>query len=189
MPRRGSTRQHMIESAIVLLRERGAAATTIDAVLAHSGAPRGSVYHHFPGGRRQLLLEALTVAGDVISSLINKATADLEPHAALERFAELWRAALVSSDFRAGCPVVALIVDEGPDDPDIAALARTILDRWRAGLREGLVAHGIDAERAGRRATLAIAAVEGAIILCRAEGSSEPLDSAVAELVPVLAAP
>jgi AcrR family transcriptional regulator len=178
----------MIESAILLLRERGAAATTVDAVLAHSGAPRGSVYHHFPGGRRQLLLEALTVAGDAISALIRQATADLEPQVALERFAEMWRAALVSSDFRAGCPVAALIVDEGPDDPDIAALAREILGRWRDGLRDGLISHGIDAERAARRATLAIAAVEGAILLCRVEGSSEPLDSAVAELVPVMAA-
>lgn len=189
MPPRGSTRRRMIESAITLLRERGAAATTIDAVLAHSGAPRGSVYHHFPGGRRELLREALAVAGDVISELIRRATAELEPQAALERFAELWRAALVTSDFRAGCPVVALIVDEGPDDPDLRALAREILQRWRGDLRDGLVAHGIDAVRAERRATLAIAAVEGAIVLCRAEGSAEPLDVAIAELVPVLAAP
>lgn len=54
-PRRGQTRPRMIESTIALLRERGAAGMTIDAVLEHSGAPRGSVYHHFPGGRRELL--------------------------------------------------------------------------------------------------------------------------------------
>ncbi|MFJ9968655.1 TetR family transcriptional regulator [Streptomyces avermitilis] len=42
----------MILSAAALLREYGASATNIDRVLAHNGAPRGSVYHHFPGGRR-----------------------------------------------------------------------------------------------------------------------------------------
>jgi TetR/AcrR family transcriptional regulator, lmrAB and yxaGH operons repressor len=187
--RRGSTRQRMIESTITLLRERGAAATTVDAVLAHSGAPRGSVYHHFPGGRRELLLAALTTAGDVICQVIDRATAELEPRAALEQFGQLWRAALVTSDFRAGCPVVALVVDEGPDDPEISTLARTILHRWRSDIRDGLIAHGVDAERAQRRATLVIAAVEGAIVLCRADGSAEPLDSTLAELIPVLAAP
>nr|WP_270891904.1 helix-turn-helix domain-containing protein [Streptomyces sp. DHE17-7] len=57
----------MILSAAALLREYGASATSIDRVLAHSGAPRGSVYHHFPGGRAQLIDEAVALAGDFIA--------------------------------------------------------------------------------------------------------------------------
>ena len=53
----------MLVSAVEVLRERGAAGVTIDEVLARSGAPRGSVYHHFPGGRSQILREALNFAG------------------------------------------------------------------------------------------------------------------------------
>lgn len=48
--KRGSTRARMLGSAVEVLRERGAAGVTIDEVLARSGAPRGSVYHHFPAG-------------------------------------------------------------------------------------------------------------------------------------------
>ena len=60
-----STRERMVVSTALLIREKGARATSIDDVLAHSGAPRGSVYHHFPGGREQLLREATDFAGEL----------------------------------------------------------------------------------------------------------------------------
>src|SRR5688500_4922389 len=63
-PRKSDSRERMVLSAATLLREYGASATSVDRVLAHSGAPRGSVYHHFPGGRAQLIDEAVTLAGD-----------------------------------------------------------------------------------------------------------------------------
>ncbi len=61
--KRGSTRSNMLISAAEVMRERGAAGVTIDEVLARSGAPRGSVYYHFPEGRNQILAEALRWAG------------------------------------------------------------------------------------------------------------------------------
>ena len=67
---RGSTRTAMLVSAAELLRERGVAGVTIDAVLARSGCPRGSVYHHFPRGRDQILSEALQFAGAKITTII-----------------------------------------------------------------------------------------------------------------------
>ena len=62
--KRGDTRTKMLISAAEVMRERGAAGVTIDEVLTRSGAPRGSVYHHFPDGRGQILAEALRYAGD-----------------------------------------------------------------------------------------------------------------------------
>jgi len=61
----------MLISAAEVLRERGAAGVTIDEVLARSGAPRGSVYYHFPEGRNQLLTEALQYAGEAITEVID----------------------------------------------------------------------------------------------------------------------
>ena len=72
--KRGSTRARMLGSAVEVLRERGAAGVTIDEVLARSGAPRGSVYHHFPGGRRQILMEALQFAADTIGDVVGAET-------------------------------------------------------------------------------------------------------------------
>jgi AcrR family transcriptional regulator len=74
----------MVLSAAALLREYGANATSIDRVLAHSGAPRGSVYHHFPGGRAQLIEEAVALAGAFISGLIETATRTDDPLDAVE---------------------------------------------------------------------------------------------------------
>ena len=66
-------RERMVVSAALLIRERGANATAISDVLAHSGAPRGSAYHYFPGGRMQLLEEAVDFAGAYIGNKISAA--------------------------------------------------------------------------------------------------------------------
>ncbi|MBX9638579.1 MAG: TetR/AcrR family transcriptional regulator, partial [Mycobacteriaceae bacterium] len=71
--KRVSTRDKMLISAAHVMRERGAAGVTIDSVLARSGAPRGSVYHHFPEGRNQILTEALRYSGDSITANIDNA--------------------------------------------------------------------------------------------------------------------
>ena len=65
-------------SAALLIRERGAHATAISDVLEHSGAPRGSAYHYFPGGRMQLLEEAIDYAGAYIAAKISGAPNALE---------------------------------------------------------------------------------------------------------------
>ncbi|ONI80797.1 hypothetical protein ALI22I_42400 [Saccharothrix sp. ALI-22-I] len=62
----------MVLSAAALLREYGAAATSIDRVLAHSGAPRGSVYHHFPGGRAQLIDEAVALDAAIVDHAVHE---------------------------------------------------------------------------------------------------------------------
>ncbi|MCD2190575.1 TetR/AcrR family transcriptional regulator [Actinomycetospora soli] len=182
-----STRDRMVDSAATLLREYGTAATTIDAVLAHSSAPRGSVYHHFPGGRRELLTAAVTRAGDLVSDLLAGYTAAADsPSAILRRFASLWRTRLVATDHRAGCPLVAVAVDHPADEPELVDLVRTIVERWTGELRGGLVAQGIPPGRAATLAALVLSSIEGAVVLCRVEGSAAPLDAVVAELEPLL---
>ena len=96
-PRRSDSRDRMVLSAAALLREHGASATSIDRVLAHSGAPRGSVYHYFPGGRTQLIDEAVALAGDFIAGLIDAATQADDPVRAVDGFFALWREWLVES--------------------------------------------------------------------------------------------
>ncbi|MFI7677394.1 TetR/AcrR family transcriptional regulator [Actinophytocola sp. NPDC049390] len=178
MPRRTDTRERMVRSAAELLREHGAAATSIDRVLAHSGAPRGSVYHHFPGGRTQLIEEAVALSGDFIAGLIDAA----EPRAVVDRFFSLWRRWLVDSDFQAGCPIVSVTVTG--ETPHLAA---GVFTRWTDGLAASLTGHGVPEARARRLAVFVIAAVEGAVVMCRAEASLAPLDAAAEEITELLA--
>lgn len=172
----------MLNSAISLLRERGAGGVTIDAVLLHSGAPRGSVYHHFPGGRNELILSAVRQAGDYITSLLDAAVADGDPVLALERFVDVWKHVLAKTDYLAGCPIVAVTVDSHPDLPEATVVVRDVFTQWQARIRDLLEANGFAADRAQRLATLSVAAIEGAIILCRAGHSDTPLDDVLTEI-------
>ncbi|MFD4130590.1 TetR/AcrR family transcriptional regulator [Streptomyces globisporus] len=181
-PRKSDSRDRMIVSTAVLLREHGASATSIDHVLAHSGAPRGSVYHHFPGGRTQLIGEAVTLAGDFIAGLIDTAVRTDDPVEAVDAFFALWRDRLVDSDFRAGCPIVAVAVETNDDAPQLARSAAAVFARWRDALAVLFVRHGLTEERSRRLGAFIIAAVEGAVIMCRAEQSTAPIEAAAAEI-------
>jgi AcrR family transcriptional regulator len=183
-----STRVRMLRSTALLMRERGARATSIDEVLRHSGAPRGSVYHHFPGGREQLLAEAVDYAGGVVAAGI----ARWEPGELLtgfDAFVAAYRETLLATDFRAGCPVVAVAV-EAREDEDAAAPARAaaVFAQWDAALVDRFTAAGVLPARAHELATLVVAAIEGALVLARSRRSAEPLDTIHAQLRRTLAA-
>jgi AcrR family transcriptional regulator len=139
--KRGSTRARMLGSAVEVLRERGAAGVTIDEVLARSGAPRGSVYHHFPGGRRQILMEALQFAADTIGDVVGAETSD-NAWDLVHRFVEFWERVLTGSDFTAGCPVVAVAIADPDEEPELTAAAGAVFDRWRTALTAHFAADG-----------------------------------------------
>ncbi|MFG3254802.1 TetR/AcrR family transcriptional regulator [Streptomyces sp. NPDC048172] len=180
--RKSDTRERMLESAVALLREHGARATSIDRVLAHSGAPRGSFYHHFPGGRAQLVEEAVARVGGFVAGLLDEAAASGDALRGVDAFFALWRERLVESGFRAGCSVVAVAVETNDEAPQLARSAAAAFARWTDALADLFAGQGLPAARARRLAAFTVAAVEGAVIMCRAERSAAPLDAAAAEI-------
>jgi AcrR family transcriptional regulator len=172
----------MIQSAALLMRERGVEATSFSDVLDHSGAPRGSIYHHFPDGKAQLVEEATVYAGDFIAAGLAAALAQDDPVAALRTFTDTWLAILRDSDYAAGCPVVAVAVD-GDRIPGARDAAGAAFDRWQRLLAEAIAGHGVAAPRADRLATLAVASIEGGVVLSRAQRSTAPLERVAEELL------
>lgn len=171
-------RERMVRSTALLIRERGAHPTAIADVLAHSGAPRGSAYHHFPGGRTQLLCEAVDYAGDRVAEQIEQAPDSL---ALFDGLFAGYRELLTRTDYRAGCPVVAVAVEAGdPDKPEqsepVIARAATAFTRWTALIADRMTADGVDAERAAELATLLLTSFEGGIVVARAARDIGPLD-------------
>ena len=173
-----SPRERMVVSAALLIRERGAHPTAIADVLEHSGAPRGSAYHYFPGGRTQLLCEAIDYAGEYIAARIAGAKSGID---VLDDLISHYRKDLLRSEYRAGCPVVAVAVEAG--DPDKADQATPVIDRaaavfarWTDLIATRLVADGVSAARADELAMLATTAIEGAIVVARASRDLKPLD-------------
>jgi AcrR family transcriptional regulator len=179
----------MVVSAALLIRERGAHATAISDVLEHSGAPRGSAYHYFPGGRTQLLCEAVDYAGEHVARIITEAAGSLE---LLDTLIEKYRRQLLDSDFRAGCPVVAVSVEAGeqhermaPANP-VTERAAAVFDRWTDLIAQRFIADGLAADRANELAVLATSALEGAILLARVRRDLTPLDVVHRQLRDVL---
>ncbi len=171
----------MLNSTVTLMQERGANAITVDAVLAHSGAPRGSVYHHFPGGRNEMILAAVNRAGDSISAVLERSVT-VPAADTVTAFIDFWKKALRASDFTAGCPVMAMAVDGRSDIPAANAAVSAIFARWLKDLEAKLVAEGRTRAQARRLATISVAAIEGALILSRTAGSVRPLDDVATEL-------
>ena len=164
-------RDRMVVSAALLIRERGAHSTAISDVLEHSGAPRGSAYHHFPGGRTQLLCEAVDFASDHIAHQIAGAPTALD---ALDTIADGFRTELTKSGYRAGCPVAAVAVEA--DNPPVIERAAAAFGRWTGLIEELLRNDGATAERATELAMLSTTAIEGAVLVARTTGDTAPLD-------------
>src|SRR3954462_5166372 len=102
------TRDNMIRSAGTLLRQNGVSGTSFSRVLEHSGAPRGSIGHHFPGGKTEMLHAAVAASGQEIGARLRSArkagvSASGLVHAICDHFGE----GLERTGFRAGCPIAA----------------------------------------------------------------------------------
>ncbi|CAM3305706.1 TetR/AcrR family transcriptional regulator [Mycobacterium colombiense] len=181
-------RERMVVSAALLIRERGAHATAISDVLEHSGAPRGSAYHYFPGGRTQLLCEAVDYAGEHVAAVIAGADDGLQ---LLDTLIDKYRRQLLDSDFRAGCPIVAVSVEAGEQhdaERMVIERAAAVFDRWTDLIAARFIADGIAPERARELAVLATSSLEGAIVLARVRRDLMPLDVVHRQLRDLLAA-
>lgn len=178
---RGDTRRRMLGTAIELIHEGGAGGVTVDAVLSRSRTPRGSVYHHFPGGRDQIVREAAAMAAETMTSVV-AGLSELPPLQGLRAFIGVWKEMLSGSDFQAGCPVAAVTVSGTAADPELLALVAATFAEWQSLCASALRRSGVATAEADRIGMLAVASIEGAIILCRAERSLEPLNLVAAEL-------
>jgi AcrR family transcriptional regulator len=173
----------MVAGAADMIRRRGLNATSIRDLAEHAGAPLGSTYHYFPGGKQQLAAEAVRFAGDTVTEILRRKL-DRGPVEGLRAFLDLWRTVVSRSDFRAGCPVLAVSVEEPADDEAIIALdaAASAFETWERLLFEALRGRGVGRREASELATLVVAAVEGGVALCRAKRSIEPLDRIAGQL-------
>jgi AcrR family transcriptional regulator len=175
----------MIRSAGALLRQNGVSGTSFSRVLEHSGAPRGSIGHHFPGGKTEMLHAAVAASGQEISARLRSARdADVSASGVVGALCDHFAEGLLHTGFRAGCPIAA-VAQEAYDEPALREAAADAIRDWIAILADALENEG--PAPAQELATLAVAAIEGAIMLARAQASREPLDIVRGQLTALLA--
>ena len=173
-------RERMIEGAVRLLARHGLQATSFNEVLELTGAPRGSIYHDFPGGKDELISAAVDRAGaHALKALDDRDNASAEEITAV--FLGLWRELLTRTQFRAGCAVLAVTV--ATDSPDLLHEAGAVFRAWRGRLAELLEEGGLSTKEAAQFAATLVAASEGAVALSRAEQSIEPFDLVAEQLL------
>jgi len=180
-------RTSMVRSAAELIQRRGVNATSFSEIIAASGAPRGSIYHHFPNGKNQVASEAIRSIAEPMLRHQGECRAK-RPAGVLDWFIDIWRQVVLASDGARGCVVAGVALDTPPTEQELMQLVRTTFRDFIDLLGRQLHAAGETKARSRAIATAAVAGMEGAMILCRAEGSVEPLDVVAAELHRLLGA-
>ncbi|MFI1363919.1 TetR/AcrR family transcriptional regulator [Streptomyces griseochromogenes] len=186
---RHGPRERMVFSAAQLIRRDGVGATGMRDVAAHAEAPRGSLQHYFPGGKEQLVNEAVAWAGRYAGKRVARFLAGLDeptPSGLFAAMAAQWTHEYESEGFAGGCPVAAATVDRAATGPSTREAAAAAFATWSGPVAEALTGMGVPAARAGSLATLMISALEGAILMARAEQDVRPLTTVVTELGPLL---
>ncbi|HEY2286723.1 MAG TPA: TetR/AcrR family transcriptional regulator [Streptosporangiaceae bacterium] len=180
-----ATRQRIIEGAAMYLRSDEPGEVTLDDVRAITGTSKGQIFHYFPGGKEELLLEvARHEAGRVL--------ADQQPHlGALTTWAawERWRDAVVARYRAQGryCPLGSLMSQVG-STPGAAEVTSTLLAQWQAHIRRGVeqmqqagqVRAELDADQV---AAGLIAGIQGGVLVLRSTGSTRHLEAALDLLI------
>jgi AcrR family transcriptional regulator len=167
------TRARMIGAAVAALQHRGVAGMSFTEILTATGAARGAIYHHFPGGKSELVAEAATRSGEDVRAVLDTLPGDT-PTAVLENFVDLVRPVVAASAAGGGCAVAAVTVD--PESEELRHIAAAAFDSWTGALAARLDAAGLPVVAADELATTLITLLEGAHVLCRAAGRVDPFE-------------
>jgi TetR/AcrR family transcriptional regulator, lmrAB and yxaGH operons repressor len=184
MPRRTDSRSRMIAAAAELFRQRGYHATTFSDVVRDSGAPRGSTYFHFPGGKAELAREAIARAGEEIEEMVREAARHADdPGSLIRALAQILASRLERSGYHSGCAIATMVLELAPRDEEFSAAFDSVFARWRVALVTRLEPLGIAPDRAAALADLTISALEGALVLSRAARSTQPFTTTTQALI------
>jgi AcrR family transcriptional regulator len=175
--RRSPARARMVRSAATLMRERGIHGVGLREIVTHSGGPRGSLGRYFPGGKTQLMTEAIDLALAELFDEVDRALTETESFSeAIGVLVAPWRRLLVDHGFALGCPLAATVVDAADND-HLRVHVSGLLARWQTSVAKVYVKFGDPPAIADEQSTVLLAALEGALILARAQRSTEPLDT------------
>jgi TetR/AcrR family transcriptional repressor of lmrAB and yxaGH operons len=181
------SRARMISAAEHLFRVQGLHATGLAEVLEQSGAPRGSLYHYFPGGKDELAGAALSTASSRIeAALVALVERTGSVPAALRAYGAAASARLRATDFAEGCPIGNTVLEAPVLAPHLRAVCDDALRSWEAVIADALVAEGVARDEADTLGTVVVVMFEGALLVARARRSTAPMDDAAEYLASML---
>lgn len=189
MPKKSNAAERIVRATAALLSSRGYAGTGLSDIIVQANAPKGSLYHYFPGGKPEIAGAAIAFVGHEVGAFLDQAGGQA-PHArnALRRITATLRGWLERSQFNEACPVFATTLSIDAELAPVHATCRQALQAWHASIEGALLADGLEKRPAASRAWLILAALEGAVGIARAERSFDALDAVEHELGALLPA-
>ncbi|HKJ64889.1 MAG TPA: TetR/AcrR family transcriptional regulator [Desulfopila sp.] len=170
------TRKRLMQTMSRLLRSQGFHATGIQQILQESGIPKGSLYYHFPQGKVELAAGSVENSAEILFQILSEIIlAESDPVEALRIFCDFYIEELERENFTLGCPIATITLEAAAVNDQIHQACRRGFAKMSAGFIDLLVGQGIPATRASELATFALASIEGALILCKAQRSTQPL--------------
>lgn len=170
------TRQRLVQAMSRALQRRGYHGVGLTELLAEAGAPKGVLYHHFPGGKEQLAVAAIEgAAAHITGSMQRLAAEHAQPLPMIASWLAMAEQQLQRSHFERGCPLATVALETTAEDGAIRLALSEAFARIRQGLAGLLAGAGVDAGRARSLATLVVAAYEGALIQARVAGDCQPM--------------
>ncbi|MBE8518258.1 TetR/AcrR family transcriptional regulator [Amycolatopsis sp. H6(2020)] len=183
MVRRTDTRQRMLDTAADLFQTQGYHATGLTQLTTAGGAPKGSLYFHFPGGKEQLAAEAVRLSSERTGALLEAILADApDPATGIDRAVDTLAGFLTESGFQRGCPLATVALDAAAASEPIREACTDGYASWHGILSGYLAGQDLSAERADELATIVLAAIEGGLLLARTRRDLAPLRAVAAHL-------
>jgi AcrR family transcriptional regulator len=180
-----STRESILTATAELMRHKGYGAVGMKDVVAASGSPIGSLYHHFPGGKAQIAREALTSAGTAYGLLIPTL---VDPHddlgEAVEYVFNQAAADMAETGFANMCPVASVAAEVADTVEELRETAVDIFTGWLDGGTAYFASRGLPDGTARDLTVTLVGALEGAFVLARTLRDTEPLLAAGRVLAP-----
>jgi AcrR family transcriptional regulator len=173
------TRDRLLTSTGELFRRQGYHGTSLKQVTTAAGAPIGSLFHFFPGGKEELAEAVLRTSGAAYRELYEViADAAADPASAITDFFDGAAAVLEETGYLDACPIGTVALEVASTNDRLRQATADVFASWVEAAAERLRAAGVDAPRASELATALVAGVEGGFMLSRAAQSPEPMRAA-----------
>ncbi len=171
-----STRDRLIGAMLHALRTKGFHGVGLNELLAEAQAPKGVLYHHFPGGKSELAVAAInTVVGQITAGLDKLLQRHGDPVLALGAWIASAQKALAGSGFEQGCPLATIALESTPQDSAIRLALANGFATIRETVAHALQSADIEPDRARDLSALIVSAYEGALLQARVAGSVDAM--------------
>jgi len=176
MPAKAIHKQALVQTAMRLFRRQGYASSGLNQILSESQAPKGSLYYYFPGGKEELAVAAVELAGEMIADMLRQLAAQKRTlHTFVKGYAATMAGWMEESGFRSGCPIATTMLEAAPDSPALTAAGRQAMAGWQDIIAEVMLREGYSQTDACIAARNLLASMQGALILARVWCNAEPI--------------